>query len=270
MKNSDGSKILVLEKAVKIVEALRAERSPIGVNELSRKLSLNGATTYRILRTLMDYGWIYQNSEGKYTIGYKLSLSFDSEQFYALLKDISYFVMRGITDQENEAANLVVRQNEHGIVLQQTRTTKLMDYVQTIGSVIPLHATSCGKVLLSELPEYQLDHLCDIIDFKPYTSHTYTNKDAFKEALRKVRGRGYATDLGESLENSSCISVPVRGPSNQIIAALSFTGMLGDLTPEKEQYYFDVLSKAAAQISREMFEVYDGNIPKSDNLRREK
>lgn len=270
MKTSDGAKILVLEKAVKIVDALREEKVPVGVNELSRKLSLNGATTYRILRTLMEYGWIYQNSEGKYTIGYKLSLNFDSEQFYAVLKDVSYYVMRRLSEQENEAVNLIVRQNENGIVLQQTRTNKLMDYVQAIGSVVPLHATSCGKVLLSELPDYQLNHLCEIMEFRPYTSHTITDKEDLVQALKLVRARGYATDLSESLNNSNCISVPVRGPSNEIIAALSFTGILSELTPEKEKIYFSILSEASKEITNEMFQVYEGNIPKVDNLRREK
>ena len=150
MKESDSSRIIVIEKMVKVVDALRMEKSPMGVNELSRKVSLNGATTFRILRTLMDYGWIYQNSEGKYTIGYKLSIGFDIEKFYFVLKDVSYCVMRRLTDQENEAVNLVVRQNEKGVVLQQSRTTKMLDYVTTIDSVIPLYASSCGKVLLSE------------------------------------------------------------------------------------------------------------------------
>jgi DNA-binding IclR family transcriptional regulator len=266
MKASDSSKILVIEKMIRIIDALGAEKSPIGVNELSRKLSLNGATTYRILRTLMDYGWIYQNGEGKYTIGYKLSLGFNMEKFYLVLKDISYCVMKGLTDQVNEAVNLVVRQNEKGIVLQQTRTSKMLDYVTAIDSVVPLYATSCGKILLSELPEYHLNSLLGIMDFKPITAHTITSQDEFSRHLQLVRERGYATDIGESLENASCISTAVRGPSDEIIAALSFTGILSELSPEKERYYFNLLQKASKEISKNMFQIYDGKIPRADNI----
>ena len=265
MSTSDSTKILVIEKMVKIVDALKAEKSPMGVNELSRKVSVNGATTYRILRSLMDYGWIYQNSEGKYTIGYKLSLGFDVEKFYLVLKDVSYCVMKELTDQVNEAVNLVVRHNENGIVLQQTRTSKMLDYVTAIDSVIPLHATSCGKILLSELPEYQLSSIFRVMDFKPYTSHTITSQNEFTNNLELVRRRGYATDISESLENASCISVAVRGPSDEIIAALSFTGILSKLTPEKEFYYFDLLTKASREITKSMFQIFDGKIPPADN-----
>ncbi len=257
MNKTDSSRILVIEKAIKIIEALREEKKSIGVNELSRKLSLNGATTYRILRTLMYYGWIHQNSDGKYSIGYKLSMNFDSEQFYSILKDVSYFVMKRLTEQENESVNLIVRQNENGIILQQTRTNKLIDYVKPSGSFLPLHATACGKVLLSELPEQQVKNLISIMDFRPYTTNTITDKALFIEELKKVKARGYAVDLGESLENSNCISVPVRGPSEEIIAALSFTGILGEFTIEKENHYFDVLSKAAQEIKMEMFKTDD-------------
>lgn len=257
MGNAGNSKILVVEKAIKVVEALRAEQYPVGVNELSRKLFLNVATTYRILRTLMDYGWVYQTSDSKYTIGYRLDLNSDSAQFYSALKDVSYIVMRELTERENESANLFVRQNEHGVILQQTRTNKLMDYVQPIGSFAPLYATSCGKVLLSELPEHQLNSLISIMDFKQYTSNTITDKRKFIEELKNVRAHGYATDLGESLENSNCISVPIRGASNEIIAALSFTGILSELTAEKERHYFEILSKAANTIRQKVFQIFE-------------
>lgn len=257
MGNAGNSKILVVEKAIKVVEALRAEQYPVGVNELSRKLFLNVATTYRILRTLMDYGWVYQTSDSKYTIGYRLDLNSDSAQFYSALKDVSYIVMRELTERENESANLFVRQNEHGVILQQTRTNKLMDYVQPIGSFAPLYATSCGKVLLSELPEHQLNSLISIMDFKQYTSNTITDKRKFIEELKNVRAHGYATDLGESLESSNCISVPIRGASNEIIAALSFTGILSELTAEKERHYFEILSKAANTIRQKVFQIFE-------------
>ena len=267
MKDSDSSRIMVIEKMVKVIEALSMEGSPVGVNELSRKVLLNGATTFRILRTLMDYGWIYQNSEGKYTIGYKLSLGFGMDKFYFMLKDVSYCVMRGLTDKVNEVTNLVVRQNENGLVLQQSRTSKMLDYVTAIGSIIPLYATSCGKVLLSELPEPLLDSLFSIMDFKPYTANTIADRTALSRDLQLVRERGYATDIGESLESASCISVAIRGPSNEIIAALSFTGILSALSPEKELYYFELLTEASKEISRILFQVYAGSIPKADNVR---
>lgn len=266
MKTSDSYKIMVIEKMVKVIDALGAEQSPMGVNELSRKVSLNGTTTFRILRTLMDYGWIYQDSEGKYTLGYKLSLGYDMEKFYLVLKDVAYCVMRRLTDEVNEAVNLVIRQNENGIVLQQSRTTRIIDYVTALGSIIPLYATSCGKILLSELPEPLLNSLCRIMDFKPYTERTITSPAELLHDLQLIRERGYAKDKGESLLNANCISVAVRAPSNEIIAALSFTGMLSELSLEKEQRYFELLKEASKEITDNMFQIYDGKIPRVDNL----
>lgn len=265
MKTSDNYKILVIEKMIKIIDALEKEKAPIGVNELSRKVGLNGTTTFRILRTLMDYDWIYQDHEGKYTLGYKLSFGFDMGKFYFLLKDVSYCIMRHLTEEVDEAVNLVVRQNEKGIVLQQSRTSKIIDYVTAIGSAIPLYATATGKVLLSELPESLLNSLCSIMNFKPYTDRTITSRSELLLDLEKVHEQGYAKENGESLPNANCISVAVRDPSGEIIAALSFTGMLSELSPEKELYYLGLLKRASKEITDNMFHIYEGEIPRFGN-----
>lgn len=174
--------------------------------------------------------------------------------------------MRHLSDEVNEAVNLVIRQNEKGVVLQQSRSKKIIDYVTAIGSVIPLYATSCGKVLLSELPEPLLNNLFSIMDFKPYTDRTITNPNEFPRILQMIRERGYAKDMGESLLNANCISVAVRGPADEIIAALSFTGILSELSHEKELYYFDLLKKASIEITDNMFQIYEGRKLRADNL----
>ncbi len=259
-------KIKVIDKMFKIVDVIENENRPLGVNEIARKAFLNGATTFRILKALMDYGWVYQDTEEKYSSGYKLCSAFNMGKFYFILKDVSYSIMRRLTDIEGEVLNLSIRENEMGVLLQQSRTSKIVDYVMKVDSRSPLYATAGGKILLSELPETILDNIIGLMDFTPFTERTITNPASFLENLKIARERGFATDEGESLHNTSCIGVPVRGPSNEIIAALSFSGILNELTYEKEMHYYKQLSSAAKEISDQMFHLYKGRIPRADNL----
>jgi len=261
MGDANEYKIKVIDKMFKIIDVVEQEKKPLGVNEIARKASLNAATTFRILRTLMDGGWIYQDQEEKYSPGYKLSTVFDMASFYFILKDVAYCVMRRLTDQEGEVLNLIIRQNETGVLLQQTRTMRFAEYLIQINSTLPLYATACGKVLLSELPEDLVRMLAGVITFEPYTKSTITTPDELLRVLAQTRERGYATDRGESIQGTSCIAVPVRSPSNEIIASLSFSGLLGELTDERELHYFSLLQAAAREISDRMFTLYTDKIP---------
>lgn len=257
-------RIKVLDKVFKIIDVLESEKTPLGVNDISRKAALNVATAFRILRTLMDYGWVFQDSDEKYAPGYKLSSAFQMGHFYYQLKDTAYCVMRRVTDREGEVLNLSVRQNEMGVLLQQSRTSKFADYVMQINSIIPLYATACGKILLSELPEPLLEGLIGIMKFKPYTERTICDAETLRRELRVVRECGFATDKGESLQNTNCIGVPVRAASGEIIASLSFSGLICELTKEKERYYVGPLNEAAAEISSLMFRLHADAPPKVD------
>ena len=266
MSDSNEYKIKVIDKMFKIIDVIEQEKQPIGVNDIARRSSLNAATTFRILRTLLEAGWIYQNQDEKYSAGYRLCSAFNLGKFYFLLKDVSYCVMRSLTDQEGEVLNLTVRKNEIGFLLQQSRTSKFADYVIQVDSSLPLYATSGGKILLSEMPEPLLDLLLGVVDFLPYTDKTLTNPDALKACLAQVRACGYATDIGESLQNTCCIGVPVRNPSGEIFAALSFSGLVNRLTHEKELYYVHLLEQAAQDISRHLFLLYTDALPRADTF----
>lgn len=248
-------KIKVIDKMFQILDVIETQQKPLGVNEIARMTSVNTATTFRILKNLMDHGWIYQDREEKYCAGYRLSSAYHMGSFYYLLKDSAYPIMRHLTDKEGEVVNLCIRQNDQCIILQQTRTTRFADYVVPVSSIVPLHATACGKVLMSELPDSLLSGLIGLMDFKPYTEHTICEQTALLQALQQVKQKGYATDKWESLLNTNCIGVPVRDPKGQIIAALSFSGLLGTLSEEKEFYYYQLLQNAAAEISKNAYQI---------------
>lgn len=259
MSSTNEYQIKVIDKMFKILDVIEHEDEPLGVNDIARRASLNRATTFRILRTLMEYGWAYQDSEGKYSSGYKLSSAFNMGKFYFILKDISYSVMWRLTNQEGEVLNLSIRQNEMGILVQQTRTSKFMDYVMKINSRSPLYATAGGKILLSELPDPILHSLIGVMEFKPFTERTLTTPEGLLENLKAVRECGYATDKGESLHSTNCIGVPVRGPKGEIIAALSFSGLINELTRDRELHYFNLLSQASKEITYIMFQFHQDN-----------
>lgn len=241
--------VKVIEKMCRIVEIIKQTNHPLGVNEISRLSGVNAASTFRILYTLINNDWIYQTDNDKYVIGYKLSLLSSVDNMHALLKEAAYPIMRKLSDEQNEVVNLVVRNNNKALLLQQTRSLKFAEYVIQMDSAAPLHATSFGKILLTELPYETVNRIIHSIDYKLYTENTINSPEKMLEAIQLTKERGYATDIGESLKNANCIGVAVRDYKGDIIAALSISGIVEELTGERQLYFKSILDKASKEIT---------------------
>ena len=58
----------VVLRTLDIVEVLRKSDSPLKANELAATSQISRSTTYRILRTLLERGYVCQNLDGSYSI----------------------------------------------------------------------------------------------------------------------------------------------------------------------------------------------------------
>jgi DNA-binding IclR family transcriptional regulator len=251
-KKKTKENVKVLDKALDILNLIKVADMPLGVNEISRQSSINITTTHRILQTLKDRGWVYQDRNDKYIIGLKVSMVTEKDNFYLALKEIAYLKMIQITMAESEAMNLVVRDNLKFFILQQSRTEKIIDYVPPVGTVLPCYASSGGKVLLSELPDALLNDILNNTAIRPLTKHTITRKPELFTELEVVRKKGFAIDAQESQESGYCIGVPVRNKRGEIIAALSFSGIIGSITEQQIEYYVQILKQASAAITEQL------------------
>ena len=249
----NAEKVQTLDRALKILDSLMETTHPLGVNEISKMHEINPSAAHRILKTLQVNGWVYQCENDKYILGEKIAFVTEKDNFYMALSEVAYYVMKQLTEREGFPMNLVVKQRNKYFILQQTRTTRLADYVPPIGTSLPLHASAGGKILLCELPASLQKQIVDTISLEMMTPHTICKKKDFFEELERVKNQGYALDYHESIEGCCCVGVPVRGKSREIIAALSFSGITGITSKDQLLYYLPLLKEASQEISRRLF-----------------
>lgn len=253
MEKKDQGTVQALERGLHILELLMQTRQAMGVSEIAKQQGLTLSAAFRILKTLEANGWIFQLSDDKYIPGEKLSYVTERNNFHMALSEVAYPIMQELTDQEMLPMNLVVRQERRFFILQQTRTSRYVDFVAPAGSAVPLHASAGGKILLCEMPQVLLAQFTDGITFENMTPNTICTKRGFLEELERVREQDYALDYYESLTQTCCIAVPVRSPEGEIYAALSFSGITDISSREQLQYYLPQLHQAAQRITRQLF-----------------
>lgn len=265
----DSEKILVLDRALRILDMLMLSKHALGVNEIAKKQGITPSAAFRIMKTLASDGWVFQGEDDKYIPGVRLSFVTERNNFHYALSEVAYPVMESLTARETLPMNLVVRQGRRFFILQQTRTTRYVDFVAPIGSDLPLHASAGGKILLCEMPDALRSPILNQIRFDPMTPNTICSPDAFLQELNQVRAQGFALDYYESLNHTCCIGVPVRSPSGEIYAALSFSGITDVHDREDLSLYLPALQQASRRITDTLFSLCasgENEIPDRESL----
>ena len=256
MEKQNVETIKMVDRALEVLDILRKERSPLGVNEIAKSCELNPSTAFRILKTLEVNGWVYQCNDGRYITGQKISFVIEKNNLYLALKEVAELTMIRCTEEHGQPMNLIVREGHRCYVLQQSRTKSIVNYVPALYSELPFYACAGGKVLMSELPISLVEKLVDSCDMEPLTPYTIIDRDEFWLEVRKTAKRGYAFDHRESSDNGSCISVPVRDSEGNMIAALSFSGFVGIKDTDELLPYLPVLKEASEEITRNLFQCW--------------
>jgi DNA-binding IclR family transcriptional regulator len=208
-----------IERAAAILRLLARGSGRLGVGEIADSLELAKGTAHGILRTLQGVGFVEQDRDtGKYQLGAAL-LHLGTSYL-----DVNELRSRAI----NWADALAARSGEavrigaplEGRVLVVHHVFRPDDSLQTldVGTLLPLHATALGKVLLA----YDTGLVASLPE--AYTRRTLVTQTAIKRACGKVREAGWASENGEMITGEAGIAAPIRGHGGIVVGAIGVSG----------------------------------------------
>ncbi|MDT8903130.1 IclR family transcriptional regulator [Anaeroselena agilis] len=144
--------------------------------------------------------------------------------------NISREISQGIkklSDEFGETTHAGILDGRHIVYIAKHHGSRDVSVVATIGYRIPAHATAIGKVLLSTLPDEELEARIGGIQLERYTDNTLTDFGALVAELGKVAEQGYAVDNQEIIPGGICVAAPIVDKSHKTVAALSVTMAAG-------------------------------------------
>ena len=243
-----------IERAAAILRLLARGSGRLGVGEIATSLGLAKGTTHGILRTLQGVGFVEQDkASGKYQLGATL-----------LHLGTSYLDVNDLRSRAiNWADALAARSGEavrigtplDGKVLVVHHVFRPDDSLQTldVGSLLPLHATALGKVLLA----YDADVASQVKDedLEWFTRRTLVTTDTLNRAIGQVRELGWAVEVEEFTTGQASIAAPIRGYGGLVVGAISIAGAVERLCPVADRAdpgLVAFVQNAARAISRDL------------------
>jgi DNA-binding IclR family transcriptional regulator len=239
-----------VDRAVSILEIL-ARTGESGVTEIASELGVHKSTAFRLVAALEQRGLVEQAVDrGKYRLGVVILRLAGATSARLDVVQESRQVCRKLASDTGETVNIAVLADRSALYLHQVAGASSLQPHNWVGQHIPLHATSNGKVLLSALPDAELDTVLRALP--SYTHKTITSKKELKRELAEVRAIGYSVAVDELEIGLAAVAAPILNAHGDVIASLSVSGPTFRLDEDRIEAVLPLLMDAAAEVSHRL------------------
>jgi DNA-binding IclR family transcriptional regulator len=242
-------------KAFTMLKSFRHPDEWVTSSELSRRAKLPEASGYRLIQTLEEIGAVVRGERGRYRPGLLLVSLSQNVAVDDCLREAARGIMSELSERMNVTTHLGRLESGMVTYIAKFSTSASCPTHTRPGAQLEPYSSGLGKVLLSALPQSELDNFILEGELVALTPHTITDRAALLAELENVRKNGFALDDRESRMDISCIAVPIRDSEGRTVASMSVTERPEDMTPERQADLRKALLDAAAALGRKAFPV---------------
>ena len=245
MSNGSGG-VQSVERALDVLEIL-ARVGEAGVTEVAAELEVHKSTAFRLIQTLEARDLVEQTPDRRYRLGLGLLRLAGATTARLDLVQEARPIAKQLAADTGETVNIAVLAGHSALYLEQIAGSSSLQSHNWVGQHIPLHATSNGKVLISELPAKALAET--VAELPRHTKETITRRTSLRKELDRVREQGYAMAVDELEVGLAAMAAPIRSAHGDIVASLSVSGPTFRLHGAASDAALAKLLDAAAAIS---------------------
>ncbi len=239
----------ILKKAVEVIKLIVKEDKPLGVTDVARALSLSKSTTFGILRSLEEEGFLVKDPlSKKFSTGNTL---FELAKKILRTTDVAVAArphLARLMEAVDETVILGIREDDVVKVVDVLEPRKDFKISSQIGTAFTITAGIVGKVFLSSMDNREAMELLSSKGLEKHTENSIVDVDEYLREIEKTRARGYAVDLEEYLKGVRAIAALIYS-GHFPIAAVWVVGFTASMSDEKFPRIVSSLKDAAEQIS---------------------
>ncbi len=239
-----------LERGIAVIEVFSRERPALTLSEVARHANVTRATARRILLTLEKLGHVH--SDGRLFSLTPRVLSLGWAYLASLnLPELAQPLMEDLVERTKESCSMATLDLPDVVYVARVPTRRIMTVALGVGTRLPAHATSMGRVLLAGLPDEDLDRFLERAQLERYTERTITDADALRAAVLETRERGWALVDQELEVGLRSMAAPVTRAPVGTVAAVNVSAAAQRVSLEDfRERFLPLLLETAASISR--------------------
>lgn len=202
---------------LELLEFFASRKRPATLAEISDALGWPRSSTFNLVGTLSDAGYLYEPHGRR---GY-----FPSPRWLVLAQAIA--AAEPLPEGVHDLAVKIARETGETTVIgiptgalvsfvEVVESTHSVRYFTQVGDRVPIAASSVGRALLAQYTPRERQVLYGKLHFERYSATTPMTVDAIEAELREAEQRGYHQSNGEYLPDLAGVAMPLPLPGRRL------------------------------------------------------
>lgn len=238
------------DRLLDILAYFEGDRNPVSRNALAVALGCPRSTVYMLVDQLVERGWLQQLANGSVSLGYRAGLIGLAYAGHEEFEKSARLTVSKLAEELGEVVDLDIidKWKQLVVVSANGRGKTYLSVVE--GSRYPLPLTASSRVLLDGIPAGVLETHIPAEDFVAGDGSAVRLSD-FLQDIQQARDVGYGVVEGSMDPMIGAVSVPVRNPSGDCLAALSVV-LPSALIKDDIETLVRPLSRAASELENQL------------------
>ncbi len=215
---------------------------------MASRLYLTKSSALRVLHTLEVSRYLRKTRDGRYATC-ENGASRVSAQFVERLIQVANGPLRQLVREFRETVGLGVLFDNHIEVVSVVESPELIRLGNTLGRILPPHASALGKCIAAYQSEDRRERLLRSYGIVRVTQNTIVDEVKLKQEFERIVSLGYSIDDQESAIHGVCFGAPITAPDGEVVAAISVSPPLSRLLQRGRENLIAAVTRTARTIS---------------------
>jgi IclR family pca regulon transcriptional regulator len=248
----DKDYVQSLERGLAVILAFSDKHPRLTLGQLAELTGLSRPTVRRLVLTLGRLGYVREEGRSFALTPHVLALGYAFTSSLNLT-ELAQPHMEEVTEVTGHTISLAALDGEEAVFLLRIPSRRAMAHLLLTGTRLPAFASAIGRVLLSGLPDSEIDAFLRNAKLPPLTARTETDPARLRAVLADVRTRGWELVDQELEEGVRSFAAPIRECTGRVIAALGMSVPAAAMSIQEIRHeYLPAVVKAADEISDEL------------------
>jgi IclR family pca regulon transcriptional regulator len=214
-----------LRRGLALLNAFDPADPELPLAELARRTGLPAPTALRLLRTLVNAGFVAHDPRSRL---YHLSIGAARLSYMALEgfspRDVAFPFLLDLHRRTGETVSMGVLVRTEVILVERLPSPDLDRLAYQIGSTLPAYCTALGKILLADLPRDELAQLFQGYELRERGPSAVTELPDLLGDLEEAAREGLAFADEEMAAGRRSVAAAVHNRSGRVVAAIAISG----------------------------------------------
>lgn len=239
-----------LQNGFMILEFMANTGETYSVKELAEIFSLPNSHVCRLLKTLVETGYLEQDKSRKYRVSVQILCLANACLSQLIIRNKAKPYLYNLNRETGLEVYLVVNHKGRALIVDVITNKANNGMVSmTIGKINPCNTTACGKLCGSYATAEQKEALFAEMSKNKLTDKTIVSREELEKEFAKILAAGYSTTDSEINHGVFAVAAPIFNSTGKMRGGVGIFVHDPELSEVKKREMIDKIRNCAESVS---------------------